>query len=107
MTNYKQIYLIFQPISNTFRKPTGVTETIVAWKSKGLSDESIKLTNTQGINLVPKLKWIHNSKITLEVRGSCSKQDKSRYFIHRYVINFFILYELDIFETLICSRELK
>ena len=52
---YKQIYLIFQPISNTFRIPTGVTETVVAWKSKGLSDESIKLTNTPGITLVPKL----------------------------------------------------
>ena len=104
---YKQIYLIFQPISNTFRIPTGVTETIVGWKSKGLSDESIELTNTPGITLVPKLKWIHNSKITLEVRGSCLKQDKARCFTHRNVINFFILYELDIFETLVCSRELK
>lgn len=53
--NYKQIYLIFQPISNTFRIPTGVTETVVAWKFKGLSDESIELTNTPGITLVPKL----------------------------------------------------
>ena len=104
---YKQIYLIFQPISNTFRIPTGVTETIVGWKSKGVSGEGIELTNTPGITLVPKLKWIHNSKITLEVRGSCLKQDKARCFTHRNVINFFILYELDIFETLVCSRELK
>lgn len=50
-----QNYFIFQLIPNTFRIPTGVTETVVAWKSKGLSDESIKLTNTPGITLVPKL----------------------------------------------------
>ena len=31
-----QMYLIFQLIPNTFRIPTGVTERIVAWKSKGL-----------------------------------------------------------------------
>ena len=49
------MYLIFQLIPNTFRIPTGVTETVVAWKSKGLSDESIKLTNTPGITLAPKL----------------------------------------------------
>ena len=49
------MYLIFQLISITFTIPTGVTETVAAWKSKGLSDESIKLTNTQGITLAPKL----------------------------------------------------
>ena len=34
-----QNYLIFQPILNTFTKPTGAAETIKPWKSKGLSHE--------------------------------------------------------------------
>ena len=67
------MYLIFQLIPNTFRKPTGVTERIVAWKSKGLLDESIKLTKKTRYYSCSKVKWIHNSKITLEVRGSCLK----------------------------------
>ena len=68
-----QMYLIFQLIPNTFRIPTGVTERIVAWKSKGLLDESIKLTKKTRYYSCSKVKWIHNSKITLEVRGSCLK----------------------------------
>ena len=33
--NGLQSYLISQPISNTITMPTGDTETIIAWKSKG------------------------------------------------------------------------
>ena len=43
-------------ICNTFKMPTGDTETIMAWKSKGVSDESIMFP-------APKLKWFSNSKI--------------------------------------------
>ena len=50
------------------------TETIIAWKSKRLSDESIKSHATSGKSLGLKLKWIHNSRIVVERIGSRSKQ---------------------------------
>ena len=34
--------VIFQLIYNTFSGPAGDTETIIAWKSRGLPNESIK-----------------------------------------------------------------
>lgn len=40
--NGSQNYLTFQQTSKIFRMPTGDTDTIIAWKPKGLSDESIK-----------------------------------------------------------------
>ena len=52
-----------QPIYNTFTKTVGDTETIVAWKSKGLPDEIVNLPAASGNSLAPKLKWINNSKI--------------------------------------------
>ena len=41
-----QNYLLFQPVSKTFRMPADDAETIIAWKSKGLSDKSIKPPTT-------------------------------------------------------------
>ena len=43
--------LIFQPIYKTFRMPTGDTETIIAWKFKGFSKESIKPPTMSGNSL--------------------------------------------------------
>ena len=40
--------------------PTGDTETIVAWKSKSLLEETINPPTTPGNSIAPKLKWIHN-----------------------------------------------
>ena len=39
--------------SKIFRMPTGETETIIAWKPKGLPDEGIKSLNTPGNGLFP------------------------------------------------------
>ena len=52
---------------------TGDTETIIAWKSKGLSGKSIKPRNTSSNSLTPKLKWIRNSKIAVEFKDRCLK----------------------------------
>ena len=57
--------MIIQPISKAFRIPTGDIETIIAWKFKELSDESIKPPTTPGNSLTPKLKCIHNLKIAV------------------------------------------
>ena len=50
-----QNYLLFQHISDTFKIPAVDTETVITWKSKGLSDKSIKSSITPGNSLVPKL----------------------------------------------------
>ena len=50
----------------------GVTETIVAWESKGLLNEKIKPIIKKNNNFSPKLKW-HNSKIRVEFKGRCLK----------------------------------
>ena len=83
--------MISQPICSTFTKPTVDNETIVAWKSKGLSDESIKPPTEPGNSPAPKLKLIHNSKIAVEFKGSYMKQEKVT-FSYRKVVNFFIDY---------------
>ena len=72
-----------------FRMPTGYSETITAWKSKGLSDERIKPTTTRGKSLAPKLKWIHNSKIAVKFKESCLKQGRAT-FTHSNVVNFLL-----------------
>ena len=59
--------------------PTGLTETIVAWQSKDVSNEKIRPSSTSNKSLKNfkslKLKR-HNSKIRVEFKGSCLKQDK-------------------------------
>ena len=53
--------LIFQPNYNTFTRPAVDTETIIAWKSKGLSYKLIKTPTAPSNILASKLKWIQNS----------------------------------------------
>ena len=54
--NGSQNFLKFLQISNTFRLFTRDTETIIAWESKRLSDESIELPTTLGNSPAPKWK---------------------------------------------------
>ena len=57
-----QNFLIFQPFLNTFTKPTGLTETIVVWKSRELSNEQIWSSTTPNHSLFPKIKS-HDSNV--------------------------------------------
>ena len=41
-----------------------------------------------------KLKWTHNSKITIKIKRSCLKQDTET-FNHRRKVKLFIVYELE------------
>ena len=81
--------------------PTWDTETIKAWKSKGLSTESLKPPTTPGQSLAVRPKWIHNLKIAVKLKGSCLKQYKAT-FTHRNLLSLFIVSELDT-----CSRDLN
>ena len=71
--NGSQNVLIFQLIFNFFAMSAGHTGTIIAWKSKVLSNEIIKLPNTVNFSQSRKLKW-HNSKLKEEIKGCCLKQ---------------------------------
>ena len=70
---------------------TSDTETIIAWKFKEFLDESI--STAPGNSLAPKLKSIHSSKIAVEFKWSCLKQNKTT-FTHINVVNLLVIYEL-------------
>ena len=76
------------------RIPTGDTERIVEWKSKGFPSESIEPPTTSDNSFAPELKWIHNSKIAVELKKSCSKQDKDT-FNNTNVASLLNVYQLD------------
>ena len=88
-----QNFLIFKPISNTFARPAGLTETIVAWQSKVLSNEKTRPPTTSNNSLSPKQKRNY-SKIRVKFKGSCLKQDKVT-ITTRNAITLLIVYELD------------
>ena len=59
-----QAYLIFQPVYKYFKLITGTTY-ISSWKSKGLSDESIKSSTTSDNSLTPIVAY-YDYKITVK-----------------------------------------
>ena len=71
-----QNFLIIQQISKSLTKFAGIPDTSTEWKSKGLPNEKIKSLFTANHSLPPKLIWINNSRIRVEFKVSCLKQDK-------------------------------
>ena len=63
---------------------------ISAWKSKGLSDESINLPATSDSSLAKSLSYI-GARPRIKLDGQCLKQDKVT-FTHKNVLNFYIVY---------------
>ena len=78
------MYKYFKKISNI--------ERISSWKSKGFSDEIIKLPTTSDNSLAPALRYIGN-KIREKFNGGCLKQNKIT-FTHRKTVNIYIVYEM-------------
>ena len=66
---------------------------VLWWRSKGLSDESIKAIATSDNSHNPPLSY-YDSKIKVKSTGSCLKQPKLTY-THGKVVNIYIVYELD------------
>ena len=75
------MYKYFKKIANTKR--------ISSWKSKGLSDEVIKLFTASNDSLSPTLEYA-GKIMYVKFNVSCSKQDKIT-FNHRKVVNIYIL----------------
>ena len=86
-----QAYLIFQVVYKYFKFITN-TNYISSWKSKGLSDESIKPPTTSDNSLTPALSY-YGTKTRVKFTGSCLKQSKISY-THGKVVNIYIVYEL-------------
>ena len=70
-----------------------VTDYVLSWKSKGLSDETIKPPSTSDNSLTPALSYYRASKIRVKFTESCLKQDKVT-FNYGKVVNTYIVYEL-------------
>ena len=82
-----QDYLVFQPINKYFKVITN-TDFVSSWKSKGLSNESIKPPNS----LTPILSY-YGTKTRVKFNGSCLQQSKISY-THSAIVNIYIIYEL-------------
>ena len=83
---------MFQPLHNYFKRICN-TDNISAWKSKGLSEESIKLPTTSNNGLAPSLDFI-NDKIRVTFDGGCLIQENTTN-THKKVVNIYIVYELN------------
>ena len=70
-----------------------LTEHVLEWKSKGLSDESIKASATSLNILDPSLNHV-GSKTRVELKGSYLKQDKIS-IDEGKIVNIYIVYEIN------------
>ena len=87
-----QNYLVFQPIRRYF-KIIANTKYISSWKSKGLSDETIKPYATSDNSLTPLIDH-YGSKVRLKFNKSCLKQPNNITYDYGHRVNVYIVYEL-------------
>ena len=87
-----QNYLVFQPMYRYFKRVVN-SDFILEWKSKGLSDESIKSPSAPHNFLNLSLNYL-GTKLRVRFNGSCLKQDKITY-TKRNIINIYIVYEIN------------
>ena len=73
----KQNYLVFLPMRKYFKlnSVVGVTDYVLSWQYKGLSNESVKPPTTSNNSLNPRLSY-NGTKIKVQFTGSCLKQPK-------------------------------
>ena len=90
----KQNYLVFPPMRKYFKlnSVVDVTDYVLSWQSKGISNESIKPSTTSNNSLNPRLRY-YGTKVRLQFTKSCLKQS-NHVFTHQKVVNIYIVYEL-------------
>ena len=86
-----QNYLVFQPIIR-YSKVIDNTKYISSWKSKVLSDKTIKPPLTSDNCLLPLIDYLGN-KIRLRFNPKILKQQKPSY-THSIIVNIYTVYEL-------------
>ena len=104
----KQNYLVFLSMRKYFKlnSVVNVIDRVLSWRSKGISNESIKLPTTSGNSPTPKLNYYNNTKIRVQFTRSCLKQPKFT-FIHKKVVNIYIIYELSVSSSHISDPTIK
>ena len=85
-------YLVFQSMGRYFIKIVN-TYCISEWKSKGLSDESVKSPTISDNIPFPWLNYIGN-KVRVKFVGNCLKEDKITS-THGKMVNIYIFYEIN------------
>ena len=88
-----QNYFLFQTPYRYFKTVSNTDASVLSWKSKGLSDESIRSPSTCNNVLNPLLKYVC-SKAKVTFHGDCLKQENIS-FDHGKVINVYFVYEID------------
>ena len=90
----KQNYLVFLPMRKYFKlnSVVNVTDYVLSWRSKGISNESIKPPTTFDNSLNPELDY-YGTKTRVKFTGSCLKQLISTY-ANDKVVTIYIIYEL-------------
>ena len=86
-----QNYLVFQPL-NSYFKVIVSTDYVSSWKSKGLSDETIKPPSTSDNGLTTAVSY-YGTKMGVKFIGICLKQPAVLY-THGTIVNIYIVYEL-------------
>ena len=100
LKNYKHLIRAILKVKIIFRYfkanvITIVTNYVLSWKSKGLSDETIKPPSTSDNSLTPSINYINNTdKVRVKFTGSCLKQSNKLMYTHGKVVNIYIVYEL-------------
>ena len=87
-----QNYLVFQPIRRYLKKVAN-TKYISSWRSKGLSDETIKTYDTSDNSLTPLIDH-YGSKVRLKFNKGCLKQSNNLTYDYGARVNIYIVYEL-------------
>ena len=90
----KHNYLVFLPMRKYFKlnSVAGVTDYVLSWQSKGLSNASIKPPTTSNNSLNPRLSY-YGTKVKVQFKKSCLKQSNN-IFTHKNIVNTYIVYEL-------------
>ena len=70
----------------------GVTDYVLSWHSKGLSNESIKPPTTSNNSLNPRLSY-YGTKVRVQFTKECLKQSNHT-FTYKKIVNIYIVYEL-------------
>ena len=86
-------YSVFQTAYRYFKTVSINDSNILSWKSKGLSDESIKPPFTSNKMLNRLVNYV-GTKARVKFNGDCLKQENISY-DHGKVVNIYIVYEID------------
>ena len=88
-----QNWLVFQPIHRYFKTASDNPSIILSWKSKGLSNESIRPPTTPNKIRNLSLHFV-GTKTRVRLSGDCLKQEKIT-FNHGKIVNIHIIFEVE------------